>query len=108
MAYQAGQGKTAVALFVDGLELKFVQLALKGGTVQLRDFKSVALVQKFEEKTAASAAPEEAGGFGDLASDTFAAPTPTEAGEKKPTRMLRSSLGFSVTSRRQNTTSRLH
>ncbi len=80
MAYQAGQGRTAVALFVDGLELKFVQLALKGGTVQLRDFKSVNLIQKFEEKVAASAAPEEAGGFGELASDTFAAPAATEAG----------------------------
>ena len=57
MAYQPGQGKTAVALFVDGLELKFVQLSLKGGAVQLRDYKTVALVQKFEEKGAASAAP---------------------------------------------------
>src|SRR3989304_9981903 len=73
-------GMTAVALFVDGLELKFVQLALKGGTVQLRDFKSATLVQKFEEKVAASAAPEEAGGFGELASDTFAGPAATEAG----------------------------
>jgi len=80
MAYQPGQGKTAVALFVDGLELKFVQLSLKGGTVQLRDFKTVALVQKFEEKAAASAAPEGGEGFGDLAADTFAAPAPTEAG----------------------------
>lgn len=80
MAYEPGQGKTAVALFVDGLELKYVQLALKGGTVQLRDFKSVSLVQKFEEKAMAAGAPAEEGGFGDLGGDTFAAPPPTEGG----------------------------
>ncbi len=80
MAYEPGQGKTAVALFVDGLELKYVQLALSGGTVQLMDFKSVALVQKFEEKALAAGAPAEEGGFGDLAGDTFAAPPPTEGG----------------------------
>ena len=86
MAYQPGQGKTAVALFVDGLELKFVQLAMKGGTIQLRDYKTVALVQKFEEKQAI-AAPEEAGAFGDLGADTFAAaaPPPTEGGEEANT-----------------------
>lgn len=50
MPYQPGQGKTAVALFVDGLELKFVQLSMKKGKVTLRDYKTVALVQKFEEK----------------------------------------------------------
>ncbi|MBI2618809.1 MAG: hypothetical protein HYW57_01865 [Ignavibacteriales bacterium] len=80
MPYQAGQGKTAVALFVDGLELKYVQLSLRGSTVQLRDFKTVALVQKFEEKAAAGVEPEEAAGFGDLGTETFAAPPPTEAG----------------------------
>jgi len=62
MPYQPGQGKTAVALFVDGLELKFVQLSSKGGKVTLRDYKTVALVQKFEEKPGAeteSGAPAE-------------------------------------------------
>ena len=54
MPYQPGQGKTAVALFVDGLELKFVQLSMKKGRVTLRDYKTVALVQKFEEKPGAS------------------------------------------------------
>ncbi len=29
MPIQAGEGKTAVALFVDGLELKFVRLSAK-------------------------------------------------------------------------------
>ncbi|MFH0990704.1 MAG: hypothetical protein V1799_11885 [bacterium] len=50
MPYQPGQGKTAVALFVDGLELQFVQLSLKANKVTLRDYKTVALAQKFEEK----------------------------------------------------------
>lgn len=80
MAYEPGQGKTAVALFVDGLELKYVQLALKGGSVQLRDFKSVALVQKFEEKAMAAGVPAEEGGFGDLGGETFAAAAPAESG----------------------------
>lgn len=80
MPYQPGQGKTAVALFVDGLELKYVQLSLRGSTVQLRDFKSVSLAQKFEEKAAAGPEPEEGAGFGDLGTDTFAAPPPTEGG----------------------------
>lgn len=81
MAYEPGQGKTAVALFVDGLDLKYVQLALRGGTVELREFKSVSLVQKFEEKAVAAGPEEEAaGGFGDLAGETFAAPPPTEGG----------------------------
>ncbi len=74
MPYQPGQGKTAVALFVDGLELKFVQLSMKAGRVTLRDYKTVALVRKFEEK---QGGPEESGaGMEDLAStESFAEPT---------------------------------
>ena len=71
MPIQAGDGKTAVAVFVDGLELKFVRLSAKGNKVTLRDFKTVALVHKFEEK---QATPEEseATAFGDLSSgDSF-------------------------------------
>jgi hypothetical protein len=49
MPYTPGQGKTAVALFVDGLELKYVQLSQKGKSITLRDFKTVSLVQRFEE-----------------------------------------------------------
>lgn len=78
MPYQAGQGKTAVALFVDGLELKYVQMALKGGGVQLLEFKTVSLVQKFEEKGAVAAGEE--GGFGEIATDTFAAAAPAAEG----------------------------
>lgn len=75
--YQAGQGKTAVALFVDGLELKYVQLSQKGETVTLRDFKTVALITKFEEATAAvtEAGGEEAA-FGDLNSPEGMAAAP--------------------------------
>src|SRR3990172_3693965 len=70
MPYQPGQGKTAVGLFVDGLELKYVQLSVKGSKVTLRDYKTVALVQKFEEKEAVGA--EEGAGFDDAAAgDAF-------------------------------------
>lgn len=75
MPYQPGQGKTAVALFVDGLELKYVQLALKGKRVILREFKTVSLVQRFDEVKSAAA---EEGGFGDTGpTDAFGATEPT-------------------------------
>lgn len=84
MPIQKGQGKTAVSLFVDGLSLKFVQLSLKGGKVTLRDFKTVALVKKFEEKELA-AEGEEATGFGESASpaDAFGGATPMEGGQEE-------------------------
>jgi hypothetical protein len=69
MPYQPGQGKTAVALFVDGLELKFVQLSLKKGKVTLRDYKTVALIQKFEEKPGGGA--EEAVEAQDMSAESF-------------------------------------
>ena len=83
MPYQPGQGKTAVGLFVDGLELKFVQLSLKGNKITLRDYKTVALVQKFEEKQPSGA--EEVGGLEEVAGgDAFgeAAPAAEMAGEE--------------------------
>jgi len=71
MPIKAGEGKTAVALFVDGLELKFVRLSAKGNKVTLRDFKTVALIRKFEEKQAGAAASEGTS-FGDISStDSF-------------------------------------
>ena len=79
MPYQPGQGKTAVGLFVDGLELKMVQLSMKGSRVMLRDFKTVALVKKFEEKQAAASAADEASFAEAPAADAFAAPQATEA-----------------------------
>ncbi|MBI3110827.1 MAG: hypothetical protein HYZ01_04550 [Ignavibacteriales bacterium] len=84
MPYQPGQGKTAVGLFVDGLELKFVQLSVKGSKVTLRDYKTLALVQKFEEKEAA--AQEAGGGFEETpAGDAFgeAAPAPEMGTEQQ-------------------------
>ncbi|MGH2569237.1 MAG: hypothetical protein ACRDGA_12945, partial [Bacteroidota bacterium] len=72
MPYQADQGKTAVALFVDGLELKYVQLSAKGNKITLRDYKTVPLAQKFEEKQAAPMAEEAGGAEG--GADPFAAP----------------------------------
>jgi hypothetical protein len=82
--YQAGQGKTAVALFVDGVDLKYVQLSAKGNRVTLRDFKTVALVTKFEEKqTAAAGGATEEAAFGDIAvSDAMATPAPGIEGEE--------------------------
>ncbi len=86
--YVEGQGNTAVALFVDGLELKFVQLSTKGGKVTLRDFKTVALISKFEEKAAAAVTEEAA--FGDLAGggtggmDAAAEPAIGEEGGQPP------------------------
>jgi len=72
MPIQAGDGKTAVGIFVDGLELKFVRLSAKGNKVTLRDFKTVALVHKFEEKQAVSQESENTT-FADLSSaDAFA------------------------------------
>lgn len=73
MPYQPSQGKTAVALFVDGLELKFVQLSMKKGRVTLRDYKTVALVQKFEEKQGAASE----GGLQteDMGAESFGEPT---------------------------------
>lgn len=86
MPYQPDQGKTAVALFVDGLELKYVQLSAKGNKITLRDFKTLPLAQKFEEKQAAQMA-EEAGGMDVGAADAFAAPAaaPMEGGGEAAT-----------------------
>ncbi len=82
MPIKPGQGKTSVALFVDGLELKYVQLALRGSTVRLMDYKTVALISKFEEKKPVASAAEEEMGFGEIAGpDAFASVTPTAEAE---------------------------
>jgi Tfp pilus assembly protein PilN len=77
--YLEGQGKTAVALFVDGLELKYVQLSTKGDVVTLRDFKTVALISKFEEKETAAVSSSEEPSFGDMAGGDAMAPPPDAA-----------------------------
>ncbi len=72
MPIQSSDGKTAVAVFVDGLELKFVRMSAKGNAVTLRDFKTVMLVKKLEERGPGLAKDDS--GFSDVgAMDTFAA-----------------------------------
>ena len=45
-----------MAIFVDGLDVKFVHVALRGKQFHLEDFKTVNLVKKLEERQAASEA----------------------------------------------------
>ncbi|HVN47683.1 MAG TPA: hypothetical protein VMU30_02560, partial [Bacteroidota bacterium] len=78
MPIQTGEGKTAVALFVDGVELKYVRLSAKGNNITLRDFKTVALVQKFEDKQGLAGTPEEAMTSDFSSSDAFASGAPIE------------------------------
>jgi Tfp pilus assembly protein PilN len=92
MPIQSGEGKQAVALFADGLELKFVRLSARGNRVTLRDFKTVSLVRKFEEKQAVTPASEGTT-FGDIGTtEPFAAPstieTPTEEGNSNASVLL--------------------
>ena len=78
MPIQTGEGKTAAALFVDGVELKYVRLSAKGNNITLRDFKTVALVQKFEDKQGLAVAHEEEMASNFSSTDAFAAGTPIE------------------------------
>ncbi|MGA7162312.1 MAG: hypothetical protein WBZ48_15050 [Bacteroidota bacterium] len=52
MPYSKGEGKTALTIFVDGLDVKFVHIALRGKQFHLEDFKTVNLVKKLEERQA--------------------------------------------------------
>jgi hypothetical protein len=45
-----GQGKVAFGIFVDGLELKFAHLSLKGKRIFLQDLKKVTLGKKIDEQ----------------------------------------------------------
>jgi hypothetical protein len=45
-----GQGKVAFGIFVDGLELKFAHLSLKGKKIILHDLKKVTLRKKLDEQ----------------------------------------------------------
>jgi Tfp pilus assembly protein PilN len=49
MSYSKNEGTTAVALFVDGFDVKFVHLAMKNKTIALHDFRTVTLGRKLEE-----------------------------------------------------------
>jgi Tfp pilus assembly protein PilN len=52
MPYNKNEGKTAVALFVDGFDVKFAHVALRHKKVVLHDFRTVTLVRKLEESAA--------------------------------------------------------
>lgn len=52
MPYNKNEGKTAVALFVDGFDVKFAHLALKHKKIVLHDFRTVTLGRKLEESAA--------------------------------------------------------
>jgi Tfp pilus assembly protein PilN len=78
MPIQAGEGKTAVALFVDGLELKYVRLSAKGNEITLRDFKTVALVQKFEDKQSLAATHDDTMPGEFSSTDAFSTAAPIE------------------------------
>ncbi|HTX20140.1 MAG TPA: hypothetical protein VMG34_15930 [Bacteroidota bacterium] len=73
MAYAKGEGKTALAIFVDGLDVKFVHVALKNKQFHLEDFKTVNLIKKLEERQAVSEAGTGLEGV-DLLDATSAAP----------------------------------
>ena len=51
MPYKKGEGKIAIALFVDGLDLKFVHLAFKDKKIILHDVQTVQLMKRLEERT---------------------------------------------------------
>jgi len=71
MASLKGTRKTAVALFVDGLEVKLARLTLKKGRVVLDELRSATLVSKLEERKLGEVALE--------------APTPAEGEFAVPT-----------------------
>ncbi len=52
MPYIKGEGKTVLGIFVDGLDVKFVHLALKDKRIILHDVKTVNLVKRLEERIA--------------------------------------------------------
>ena len=86
MPHQTLKGKTAVGFFVDGLQLKYVQLSLMSGKVILRDFKTVSLETKLEKKPLPLKADGAPSGAGDESAfgvaDAIAAAT-----EEAPTEM---------------------
>ncbi len=51
MPYLKGEGKTVLGIFIDGLDVKFVHLALKNKHITLHDVKTVNLVKRLEERT---------------------------------------------------------
>ncbi len=59
MASLRGSQKTAIALFVDGLEVKLARLSLRKGRVALDELRSATLVTKLEDRQVAEVGEEE-------------------------------------------------
>jgi Tfp pilus assembly protein PilN len=67
MVSLSGQGKVALGMFVDGLDVKLAHLSRTGKRVFLRDLKKVTLVRRLEEEQML----ESAGGIGSDVEDAF-------------------------------------
>ncbi|MGD0338975.1 MAG: hypothetical protein ABSB78_09320 [Bacteroidota bacterium] len=67
MVSLSGQGKVALGVFVDGLDVKLAHLSRAGKRVFLRDLKKVTLVRRLEEEQML----EGTGGLGGDAEDAF-------------------------------------
>src|SRR5437867_1742857 len=78
MASLRGNKSTAIALFVDGLELKLAKLSLKKSAVVLEELQSVTLVTKLEERQAPDITAEPMG----EGADTFALTTGEVVGQE--------------------------
>ncbi len=83
MAYDKRQGEVALGLFVDGLEVKFAHLGIKGKQVSVYDVKTANLVSRLEEQPAMEAGMLESmdagtGATGDIFGGEAPTPTPAE------------------------------
>jgi hypothetical protein len=56
MASMKGPGKTALGIFVDGLDVKLAHLSVKGKRVTVQELRSATLVSKLEERKLAEVA----------------------------------------------------
>jgi hypothetical protein len=79
MATMRGSKKSAIGLFVDGLEIKFAHLSKKGKSVVIDELRSASLITKLEERQLRELSGSDS--FGEGGSDTFAIPTGTEKAE---------------------------
>jgi hypothetical protein len=73
MAILRGNKTTAVGMFVDGLEVKYAKLSIKGGNVVLDEVGTTTLSSKIEEMQPSEAAMEGGGGGGGEGADIFGA-----------------------------------
>lgn len=77
MATIGGSKKSAIGLFVDGLEVKFAKLSKKGKTIKIDELKTATLVTKLEERQL-----KDVGESFESSSETFSLPTTTEHPEE--------------------------